>query len=108
MKVNVSGRHMSVSQDVKDYCIEKAERLTRFYDRLRLIEVVLDGHSGSHNVEMIVHADRTDPFIATEEQDDIFAAVDLVADKVERQLLRHKERHRNRKHLVRPSDEDAE
>lgn len=108
MKITVSGRHMSVSDDVRDYCIEKAEKLTRFYNRLRSIEVVLDGNSGSHNVEMIVHADRTDPFIATEEQEDIFAAVDLVADKVERQLTRHKERHRNRKHMVRPSEGDAE
>lgn len=108
MKVIVSGRHMSVSEDVKNYCIEKAEKLTRYYDRLRSIEVILDGHSGSHSVEMIVHADRTDPFIASQDQDDIFAAVDLVVDKLERQLTRHKERHRNRKHMARPSEEDAQ
>lgn len=102
MQVLISGRHMSVSAAVKKYCQEKAERLTRFYDRVQSIEVILDGQSGVHSAEMIVHADSTDPFIAVEQRDDLYAAIDVVVDKVERQLRRHKEKLRNRKHPVRP------
>lgn len=100
MQVVISGRHMSVSDEVKGYCNEKAERLTRFYDRVQSIEVILDGQNGSHSAELIVHADRTDPFIAQEQHADLHAAVDMVMDKVERQLRRHKEKLRNRKHNV--------
>ncbi len=107
MQVLISGRHMSVSAAVKKYCHEKAERLTRFYDRVQSIEVILDGHSGSHSAEMIVHADCTDPFIAVEQRDDLYAAIDVVVDKVERQLRRHKEKLRNRKHSVRPPSPDT-
>lgn len=98
MQVNVSGRHMGVSDALRDYCREKAERLIRFYDRIQSIDVVLDGHNGQHSAEMIVHAEGTHPFVANEEQPDAFAAIDLTMDKVERQIRRHKERLRNRKH----------
>ena len=98
MQVTVSGRHMGVSDSLKEYCEEKAGRLTRFYDRIRLIEVILDGSNGAHSAEIIVHTDRADPFVAREEQADIYAAVDLMLDKLERQLRRHKEKIRNRKH----------
>lgn len=98
MQVVVTGRHMGVGENLKDYCRRKAERLTRFFDRIRLIEVILDGQNGQHSVEIIVHTDRTDPFVAREQQPDAFAAVDLLMDKIERQLSRHKERVRNRKH----------
>ena len=107
MQVLISGRHMSVGEDVKAYCHEKAEKLTRFYDRVQSIEVILDGKSGTHTAEMIVHADRTDPFVAEEQHEDLHAAIDVVVDKVERQLRRHKEKLRNRKHTVRPPSNEA-
>ena len=98
MQVIVSGRHMGVSDALKAYCTEKSERLQRFYDRIKNIEVVLDGHEGQHSAEIIVHVEGTSPFVASEEREDAFAAVDVLMDKIERQIRRHKERLRNRKH----------
>ena len=98
MQVTVSGRHMGVSESLREYCEEKSSKLTRYYDRIRSIDVILDGHNGAHSAEIIVHTDRSDPFVAKEEHADIYAAVDLLVDKVERQLTRHKEKIRNRKH----------
>jgi putative sigma-54 modulation protein len=90
---------MGVSEALKDYCQEKAERLPRFFDRIQLIEVVLDGKAGRHSAELIVHAaGAPQPFVAREDDEDAFAAMDLVLDKIEEQLRRYKERHRNRKH----------
>lgn len=97
MQITVSGRHMGVSEPLKQYCQRKAERLGRFYDRIRAIELILDGKDGRHRVEIIVHSDRADPLVASERQDDAYAAVDLLLDKIERQLRRHKEKRRNRK-----------
>lgn len=98
MLVTVSGRHMGVSDSLKGYCEEKAHKLTRYYDRIQSIEIVLDGKDGWHQAEMIVHSEHSDPFVAKEEQEDVFAAVDLMIDKIERQLTRHKKKLRNRKH----------
>lgn len=107
MLVTVSGRHMGLSEPLKEYCATKAERLVRFYDRIQSIEVILDGHSGKHSAEMIVHSDGSDPFVAREERDDVYAAVDVLLDKIEAQLRRHKERLRNRKHPPKSGTDEA-
>ena len=98
MQVRVSGRHIAVTESVKQYCDEKAAHMVHFFDRIREIEFVLDGHDGHHFAEVIVHADGTPPFVASEEHTDLHAAVDLLTDKIERQIRRHKDRVRNRKH----------
>lgn len=98
MQIGVSGRHLSVTTDVHDYCTQKAQKLERFYDRIQSIEFVLDGHDGHHAAEIIVHVDGTHPFVASEENESMHAAIDLLMDKIERQIRRHKERLRNRKH----------
>ncbi len=108
MQVKVSGRHMGVTEALKQYCEEKSLKLTRFYDRIQSIEVILDGKNGIHTAEMIVHTERTDPFVASEQNADPYAAMDLLVDKIERQLTRHKERVRNRKHPPRGVPETRE
>lgn len=108
MEVKISGRHMSVSESLRQYCEEKSLKLTRFYDRIQSIEVVLDGKNGIHTAEMIVHTEHTDPFVASEQNTDAYAAIDLLVDKIERQLTRHKERVRNRKHPPRETHETPE
>lgn len=105
MQVTVSARHMGVTDALREYCLEKSGKLSRFYDRIRLIEVILDGNNGLHTAEMIVHTDRADPLVASEQHDDVYAAVDLLLDKIERQLRRHKEKIRNRKHPPHSSPE---
>jgi len=108
MQITISGRHMGVSDSLKDYCQEKSERLIRFYDRIKSIDVVLDGKNGQHFAEMIVHADGTQPFVAHEQHDDAYAAVDLMLDKVESQIRRHKEKWRNRKHPPKSTEEELD
>jgi ribosomal subunit interface protein len=67
---------------------------------------VLDHESENFAVEAIVSADGN-PFVAREVGPDTFALIDLVGDKLERQLLKHKERFRNRKHLGKRPDKES-
>jgi len=97
---------MGVSDSLKSYCETKAERLVRFYDRIQAIEVILDGNDGAHTASMIVRTAGAPPFVASEEQSDAFAAIDLLLDKIEGQIRQHKERVRNRKHPRRPGGEE--
>ncbi len=105
MQVRITGRHMGVSEGLRTYCEQKAQRLERYFNRVREAEVILDGVDGRHQVEMVVHADGAGPFVARCEHADAYAAVDLALDKLERQLRDHKERLRNRKHPPRVPDE---
>lgn len=108
MQISVTGRHVNVTDEVKTYAEEKAGKLPRFYDRVQAIEVILDHEGDNFTVDMIVTAEGKNHFIAHEAGPDMFALIDLIVDKLERQLRRHKERFRNRKHLVRNVDKYEE
>lgn len=101
MNVVVTGRHLDVTAALKQYAEQKAEKLTKYYDRIQEIEVVFDGGKDSGKasvkVEMIVNAEHKNMFIATHEGDG-YASVDECVGKLERQLSDHKKKVRNRKH----------
>jgi len=94
----VKGRHVEVSDEVREYVEDKASKLPRYYDRIQDIEVVLDHESEQFTVEMIVRADRKHTFVGKETGPDTFSLIDLVVEKLERQLIKHKEKNRNHKH----------
>jgi len=91
---------MDVDEALRAYVEEKAGKLARFYDRVQSVDVVLDRQAGRHFCELIAHADHRNTFVAKEQHADAFASLDAAVKDVERQLSRHKERFRNRKHLV--------
>jgi putative sigma-54 modulation protein len=96
--ISVVERRGNVSDDAKDYARDKANRLLRFYDRIQQIEVIFTNEALHNEVEFIVTADHKLTFVGTEKHEDVFAAVDLVMDKLKSQITRHKEKFRNRKH----------
>lgn len=97
MQIRVTGRHVEVTDEVREYVETKAGRLSKYYDRILEIEVILDHESEQFAVEMIVRADRKHTFVARQTGPDTFALVDEIVVKLERQLTKHKEKNRNRK-----------
>lgn len=98
MQISVTGRHVDISNRIKPYAEEKVAKLPRYYDRVKSVEVIVEKEADLVAVEMIVKADHREPFVAKETGPDAHACIDLLMDKMERQLTRHKERFRNRKH----------
>jgi putative sigma-54 modulation protein len=102
MIVTVASRHMEVTPPLKEYAEQKSNKLTRYYDRIQGIEVVIDAaHEETKDqarVEIIVTADHNDRFIAHHNVGTAYACIDACVDKLERQLSDHKKKHRNRKH----------
>lgn len=98
MDFKISGRHVDVTDAIREYARNKTERLHRYFDRIQEITTVIDKHDRSFEVEIIVDAERHDPFIAKKKGDDLYACIDASVDKLERQLTDHKEKLRNRKH----------
>ena len=98
MLVTVSSRHMDVTPPLKQYAEEKAGKLTKYYDRIQEIEVVIDNGKDQTRVEMIVNAEHKNVFIAHHDDGDAYACIDGCMHKLERQLSEHKKKYRNRKH----------
>lgn len=115
IRVTVSGRHMDVREALKSYASEKAGKLERFYDRVHSVEIVFHKQANSHRCEALAKADHHTSFVAKEEHDDPYAALDASVKDLERQVTRHKEKHRNRKHpsglpdrgILAPGPEDS-
>ena len=102
MNVVVSSRHMEVTPALKTFAEQKANKLTKYYDRIQEIEVVLDADKDQGkdhtSVEIIVNAEHKNMFVAHHKDGDAYACIDACVDKLERQLSDHKKKIRNRKH----------
>ena len=89
---------MDLTPPLKTYAETKANKLTKYYDRIQEIEIVFDAGKDEMLVEMIVNAEHKNMFIAKHTDGDAYACVDGCIDKLERQLSEHKKKYRNRKH----------
>jgi len=96
--ITVSSRHMDVTPALKEHAQHKAGKLVKYYDRIQEIEVVFDAAKDRMRVEMIVHVEHKDVFIAHHDTPDAYAGIDECIHKLERQLTEHKQKIRNRKH----------
>ncbi len=97
MQIRVTGKHLDVTNAIEEYAQKKCDRLTRYYDRIQGVDVLIDKPSREFEVELITHVDHHDPFLGTCRGDDVYGCIDDAVDKVTRQLSEHKEKLRNHK-----------
>jgi putative sigma-54 modulation protein len=93
MQLNVSGHHVEVTDPLREYVEAKFERLQRHFDQITNTEVTLIVEKLVQKAEATVHISGADIFAAAE-SDDMYAAIDALADKLDRQLIKRKEKSR--------------
>jgi putative sigma-54 modulation protein len=93
MQLNISGHHLEVTQPLKEYVESKFERLQRHFDQIATTQVILSVEKKAQKAEATVHVSGADLF-AHAEDEDMYAAIDALADKLDRQLIKHKQKHR--------------
>ncbi len=91
MQINVTFRHTEPSQELKDYVKERYSRLMKYSDSPMNIHVVLSSEKFRNTAEVVVSGDGIRA-AAKQEHDDLRAAIDLVLDKIERQLKKFREK----------------
>jgi putative sigma-54 modulation protein len=95
MQIIFSGKHVEVTPALKEYAEGKLNKLNRFFDHLQEIHIVESVLRNQHIVEVTLKADGT--IIRAEERSpDMYTSIDLVLDKLERQLKRYKGRYLTR------------
>ena len=94
MQINISGHHIDLTTAIKDYVTNKFERLERHQDKITSTNVILSVDKLRQKAEATIHVSGKD-FFADCESEDLYAAIDLLTDKLDRQLIKHKEKHRN-------------
>mgnify|MGYP000214398826 CR=1 FL=1 len=91
MQINISGHHVEVTDSMHDYVGEKMSKLTRHSDQITKGQVTLTVEKNRQQAEATIHISGAD-LHASCEQDDMYAPIDSMVDKLDRQLLKHKEK----------------
>lgn len=97
MQLSISGHHIDVTDSLKDYVTGKLTKLERHYDHITNVHVVLSVEKLVQKAEATLHISGAELF-ADAHSEDLYAAIDALVDKLDRQVLKHKERVIERHH----------
>ena len=91
MNLDLTGHHVEINEALRSYVQNKFERLERHFDHVTGIHVVLTVSKLEHRAEATLNVSRAKLFADAVEQD-MYAAIDCLVDKLDRQVKRHKEK----------------
>lgn len=91
MNLTITGHHLEITPAIRSYVISRMDRIKRHFDHLIDINVVMTVEKLQHIVEANVHLRGKDIFVQAEDMD-MYAAIDGLTDKLDRQVVKHKEK----------------
>ncbi len=97
MNLSVSGHHVAVTPAIRDYVSAKLERVTRHFDHVIDAHVILSVVKLRQKAEVTLHVRGKDIHCECEDGD-LYAAIDLLADKLDRQVLKYKGKRYDKPH----------
>jgi len=90
MRIEVVGRHMAITDAIRQHAEEKAQKLTRFYDRILAVTWTIEHASAASGdrfeVELIIDVEHHDDLVGKDAGGDLYALIDAVHHKGIRQL----------------------
>lgn len=95
MQINISGHQLEVTEALRNYVNEKFERLERHFDKITSAQVIMSVEKLNQKVDATLQLAGGE-VVAGAENSDMYAAIDLLVDKLDRQLIKFKEK--NQKH----------
>lgn len=91
MQITITARNLEITEPLKRYAEEKIARLQKFINQITSAHVILSVEKHRQIAEVTLHV-REHTIRGEESSADLYSAIDLVADKIERQILRYKEK----------------
>jgi len=91
MQINITGHHVEITPAIRDYINEKLERIERHFENATDIHFILTVEKLEHKAEATLHVSGNTLHAHSVEQD-MYAAIDSLADKLDRQVRKHKEK----------------
>ena len=91
MQIDLTGHHVELTDPLRNYVSEKFERLERHFDQVTNVHVILSVEKLRHTAEATIHISGGKLF-ADSTNEDMYAAIDSLTDKLDRQIKKHKEK----------------
>ena len=97
MQMQITGRHVEVTDDVRSYVEKRVKKIESIFNRIIDLQLVIELEKNRYFAEIVLATAKA-TFHAQGETHDIFSSLDAVMDKIERQIRRHKERTKDWRH----------
>ncbi|WP_298220014.1 ribosome-associated translation inhibitor RaiA [Halothiobacillus sp.] len=91
MQIEITGHHVDITDALRDYIESKFSKLKRHFDKVINVHVILTVEKKVQKVEATLHMSGNDVH-AEAESEDMYASVDTLIDKLDRQIMKHKEK----------------
>jgi putative sigma-54 modulation protein len=91
MQIKLTGHHIEITQALRDYVHDKLERIERHFENVTSVHVILSVEKLRQKAEATIHVAGNDIF-ADAVDGDMYAAIDALSDKIDRQIKKHKEK----------------
>lgn len=91
MQINLTGHHVDITDSLRNYVHEKFEKLERHFDHINNVHVILSVEKLRQIAEAKVNVNGGELF-ANAENEDMYASIDSLIDKLDRQVIKHKEK----------------
>lgn len=96
MNLTLTGHHVEITPAMRDYVTTKMNKVIRHFDNVIDVTVILSVEKLKQKAEVSVRVRGKDIFVETDSAD-MYASIDNLADKLDRQLLKHKEKNTDRR-----------
>jgi putative sigma-54 modulation protein len=91
MQLKITGHHIEVTESLETYIKEKMEKVKRHFDQVLNIQVILEVQKLTHKAEASIHVSGNHIF-ADATSEDMYTAIDNLVEKLDRQVVKHKEK----------------
>ena len=107
MNIHLTGHQMAVTPAIREYVDGKLQRIAHHFDQVIDVQVVMSVEKLEQRIEATVHVRGKDIFCECKASD-MYAAIDGLADKLDRNILKHKEKNLSQRHAGAPLKHAAE
>ena len=97
MNLHITGHHVQVTPAIREYVSSKMERVTKHFDHVIDVNVIMSIEKLRQKIEATVHVRGKDIFCESIEED-MYAAIDTLIDKLDRTIIKHKEKSLSHRH----------
>jgi putative sigma-54 modulation protein len=97
MNLSISGRHLEVTPAIREYVMNKMARISRHFDNVIDTQVILSIERLKHTADITMRVRGKDIHCQSTDEN-LYAAIDLLADKVDRQVIKYKTKTQNHAH----------
>lgn len=91
MNLTINGHHVEVTDAIREYTTGKLDRVIRHFDNVTSVSVILSVEKLKQKAEVTLHVRGKDIFVESEESD-LYAAIDSMVDKLDRQVIKYKQK----------------